>query len=379
MASFLFSLPIVLYGLYIFWITKQWDVGQKQFLAHTVVKADERFVKFSIVIPHRNEWDGVEKLLKSLDQQIYPKDHFEVILVNDHSTEKKDKQRNEHPRLTQLHLSAAAHKSNKKEAIERGIAIAQHDHIVVTDADCLWQAHQLSTLNRHISEKEDYFILAPIGILASGNRWLTGLEQIDTAGMMWVTQAGIFSGRYHLANGAFMAYNKSLFTSIDPYADNRDIASGDDMFFVDKLSRCDHVNMTYLQNSENIVWTSANHSWRQFYYQRKRWARKNGFMKQDLLRLAMIIPFLCAASLFALAFYSAFCSKILSLFLTLCLVKMAIDLYFYVSFRQFFQLQLCVHRVLLYSLMHSLYVYIFGLFSLYSTKSDQWSPPKEGN
>lgn len=41
----------------------------------------------SVVIPFRNEEKSIQNLLKSLFEQSFSKDMFEIILVNDHSTD----------------------------------------------------------------------------------------------------------------------------------------------------------------------------------------------------------------------------------------------------------------------------------------------------
>ena len=43
--------------------------------------------KFSIIIPFRNEVENLPRLIKSLEDLNYPKRFFEVILVDDNSTD----------------------------------------------------------------------------------------------------------------------------------------------------------------------------------------------------------------------------------------------------------------------------------------------------
>ena len=42
----------------------------------------------SVIIPARNEEENIGNLLQALQQQTYPKELFEIIVVDDHSTDK---------------------------------------------------------------------------------------------------------------------------------------------------------------------------------------------------------------------------------------------------------------------------------------------------
>src|SRR5689334_20411622 len=43
--------------------------------------------KFSVIIPARNEEENIRRCLDSVLQQNYPQNLFEVIVINDHSTD----------------------------------------------------------------------------------------------------------------------------------------------------------------------------------------------------------------------------------------------------------------------------------------------------
>ena len=45
----------------------------------------EFFQNFSIVVAARNEVESIQNLLDSFEIINYPKEHFEIIIVNDHS------------------------------------------------------------------------------------------------------------------------------------------------------------------------------------------------------------------------------------------------------------------------------------------------------
>ena len=47
--------------------------------------------KFSIIVPFRNEEKNLPKLLKSISKLNYPKDLFEIIMVDDFSTDASER------------------------------------------------------------------------------------------------------------------------------------------------------------------------------------------------------------------------------------------------------------------------------------------------
>src|SRR6187399_762992 len=47
----------------------------------------EPSITISVIIPARNEEENIGKLLSSLEKQAYPSHLFEVIVVDDHSTD----------------------------------------------------------------------------------------------------------------------------------------------------------------------------------------------------------------------------------------------------------------------------------------------------
>src|SRR5438552_3703884 len=92
--------------------------------------------KVTIIIPSRNEEQNISNCLASIARQKYPSDYFEVIVVDDHSTDNTGQivrsQNNQKMKL--IHLSGSS--AGKKAAISEGIKNAKGKLIITTDADC---------------------------------------------------------------------------------------------------------------------------------------------------------------------------------------------------------------------------------------------------
>ena len=113
----------------------------------------------SIVIPVRNEAQNIDLLLADLQGQSYPGDRFEIIVVDDHSTDQtKELVRSQaagNPAIRLLELGEGEY--GKKSAIRKGVSAARHEVIVSTDGDCRvpsgWLGRMMGALGGECGEK----------------------------------------------------------------------------------------------------------------------------------------------------------------------------------------------------------------------------------
>ena len=96
--------------------------------SHPVISTEaKRSGEISVIIAARNEGINIEKLLQSLYNQSFNKERFEVIIVDDHSTddtsEVSDRFRVLHPDMNLKLLKATG--SGKKQAISQALHTAE--------------------------------------------------------------------------------------------------------------------------------------------------------------------------------------------------------------------------------------------------------------
>ena len=100
--------------------------------------------QISIIIPARNEEENIGHCLQSIIEQSYPKHLFEVLVVDDHSTDNTaaiiESFAAHNVKLISLkdYLSANEINSYKKKAIEISIQQSNGELIVTSDADCIF-------------------------------------------------------------------------------------------------------------------------------------------------------------------------------------------------------------------------------------------------
>src|SRR6266498_1993038 len=100
--------------------------------------------QFSIIIPIYNEDKYIKGLLESVFQVNYPEDKYEVIVVNDASTDDTAKIVKRFPKVHLVDLKANV---GRYAARKIGTEAAAHPHILFVDSRALIDRNILSVLN----------------------------------------------------------------------------------------------------------------------------------------------------------------------------------------------------------------------------------------
>ncbi|MBA0882804.1 glycosyltransferase family 2 protein [Flavobacterium undicola] len=226
---------------------------------------------FTIVIPFRNEAENLPLLLESISKMNYPTDLFEVILVDDDSDE-KFQNRNSKFQISIIDNIRVSN-SPKKDAITTAIPLVKTAWIITTDADCLVPENWLLTLDNYIQTHEVSMIAGAV-TYECNNSFLYHFQQLDLASLQGATIGSFGIGKAFMCNGANLAYTKSLFKELNGFEGNNTIASGDDVFLLQKAIARFPKKVHYLKSENTIVSTKPVDNWKALFYQRVRWASK---------------------------------------------------------------------------------------------------------
>ena len=229
--------------------------------------------KISVIIPARNEEDNIGKLLIALQQQTYPKDLFEVIVIDDHSTDKTIEVVRKFPEVKLLQLKEGNINSYKKKAIETGIAAANGKLIVTTDADCMPGKEWLQILASFKEKNNAVFIAAPV-VFENNSSLLQKFQALDFLVLQGITGAAVYKRSMAMCNGANLAYEKKAFDEVSGFSGINQIASGDDMLLMHKIWKKYPDKIFYLKSKDAIVQTQPMKTRKEFFNQRIRWASK---------------------------------------------------------------------------------------------------------
>ncbi len=273
-----------------------------------------RSKRFSIVVAARNEAQNIAACVNSLLNQQYPNHQYEIIVVDDHST---DGTFEIITSIAGIRAFSLTDGEGKKAALAQGIKEAKFEIIATTDADCMVGPHWLTALNRQFQYSGADLLTGPVKISPCDST-VSAFEAMDAAIMMKVTAAGIRQRLYFLANGANLAFTKKAYEEIGGYESHIHYASGDDVFFYAEAARQEK-GIDYVADQEAIVTTLPQLGWGQLLEQRKRWATKTrayagtaiwmvqamvAFTNISLLSILLIAPFLPKAGMSAMIILS---------------------------------------------------------------------------
>ena len=236
---------------------------------------------FSIVIAARNEAPNIAALLDSVMAQTIPVQRYEVIIVNDRSTDETaaivEGYANRFPNLRLYSINAAPPGiAPKKYAVSRGVAASRHEIIVFTDADCSVPATWLETIDRHFSD--------PVGLVQGitayrqvrgMNRLFFSLQALDFLSHGIVAAAAIGAGLPINSNANNFAFRRSAFNEAGGLTEKiGHVVSGDDDLLLQKIWKTNRWDIIFMTDPAGAVTTMPTMTPRELFHQRARWGSK---------------------------------------------------------------------------------------------------------
>jgi glycosyltransferase involved in cell wall biosynthesis len=337
-------------------------------------------IKFSVIIPARNEEDNIGKCLQSILQQNYPSMLFEIIVIDDYSTDatgsivQQFQQTSPHLHLIDLkkELKNNTINSYKKKAIEYAISQSNGDFIITTDADCIVQKNWLLNFAWFIQQTQSVFVAAPVAFIRT-KTLLSTFQYLDFMTLQGITAASVSAGFHSMCNGANLCYKKSVFYEVNGFSGIDNIASGDDMLLMNKIKNVYPDKIGYLFSKDVIVETAPMPTWKTFINQRIRWASKADKYNDKniffVLALVYVYNFLLG-----IMFVISFFKPILFVYwLGFIAAKIIIELFFIIPTGKFFGKNLWLWFIVLQP-VHIAYTVIAGWLGKFG--SYQWKGRK---
>ena len=333
--------------------------------------------RFSVIIPFRNEAENLPQLLESIQSLKYPKHLFEVIFINDLSEDDSvhiiNSNLSNDP-LNNIDFSIINNsiKTNapKKDAISKAINLAKYEWIITTDADCLLPEYWLDSFDECIQKSNPKCVAAPVTYQVETS-FLNRFQILDMLSLQGATIGGFGIKKPFLCNGANFAYQKEAFIEVKGFDGNTTIASGDDIFLLEKMVRQYPNEVQFLKSEQAIVITNSENSWQQLITQRIRWAAKtssynNGFGKvTGIIVLLMNLMVILSLLLSVLGLLKA------TILFYIVFIKFNMDVLLICKAAIFFNQKEVLRSILLGFLLYpffSVYVAFLSLFKGYKWK-----------
>ncbi|WP_119789108.1 glycosyltransferase family 2 protein [Flavobacterium anhuiense] len=326
---------------------------------------------FTIIVPFRNEKENLPILLESFSNLNYPTDLFEVILVDDNSDGKFHI-----PHFTfdvsQIDNIRVSN-SPKKDAITTAMQEVKTDWVITTDADCIVAKNWLLTFDNYIQENKVSMLAGAVRYQCE-NSFLDHFQQLDLTSLQGATIGSFGLNKGFMCNGANLAYTKLLFKKLNGFDGNDKIASGDDVFLLQKAIEKFPDEVHYLKADETIVTTKPTENWKALFHQRVRWAAKTSSYRSTFGKFLGLIVFFGNLSFVIGFFFMIFGIWSYPIFVLFAFSKFAID-YVLLSITNQFLTKTRIKSFLLSSLLYPFFsstVALYSLFGSYEWKDRQF-------
>jgi len=356
----IFLLLVLLYSVLIIYFV----IGFTKLKIKSIDTASE-LPFISVVIACRNEENNLTYLYKSLKKQDYPEDKFEIIMVNDHSTDRTIdvlKSLNEaDKRFRPLHLVNG--KAGKKAALFMGVEHALGDIIATTDADCKVPENWLSCIAPYFMDTSLKLLIGAVRM--NGINFFEKLQALEFSGLIGSGAGATIMGLPFLANGANLAFRKKDFLSADL---KQDYVSGDDIFLLQQIKKKQGVaGIDFLAHPSAIATTKPQKTLGHFFNQRIRWLSKSSGYTDFQIIVVGLLVFLTNIFMLIGSVSAFFNISFLSYFLIGFGIKFLIDfMLLFFSTRFLNQKKLLIYSFPL-AILYPVYVFFVSLLTLFKT------------
>lgn len=232
----------------------------------------------SVVVAARNEEAYIGNCLQGLARQTYPKDRYEILVVNDASEDRTSDivagmaATCPHIRLLKVGCEFP-HLAAKKRPMSLGIREARGEIILTTDADCrvpeTWIAGVVACFEPNVG------MVIGFSQVKSAGCPLTVFERLqafDFLALMAAAAGGAGCGLPLAASGQNLAYRKACFDRVGGFRKIGHRPSGDDVLLLQLMRRECRQQIVFSASPGTYVSTWRTETPGGFWQQRRRWA-----------------------------------------------------------------------------------------------------------
>jgi len=304
----------------------------------------------SILVAARNEENNISRCLESLIQQDYPPERYEIIVINDHSTDNTvrlvNQLRNRIPSLRLLSLAdfppPSVSLAGKQQALEVGFRQAKSEIILCTDADCIVPPNWVKSMASFFQKNSGLvFALTQIEPRGSSSyRLLNIIQRLDLIFLFTVAGGVANLGIPLSCMGNNMAMRKSVYQEIGGYT-RIGFSITEDFALVQWIRHKTRWKIHFNSSPSAVVSTNPESSWSAFIHQKKRWLW--GGLADSKLMILLLLPLTLFHLILLLTFFAPINRNLGMLIFG---IKGLLD--FLILFRTTFQFSLAKHWLLFF-------------------------------
>ncbi len=272
---YIFSIAIIIYGLFV--TLAIIGFNRVRLTLPKLPSVFEPKQQLSIVIAARNEKDSIVTCLQQFEQQHFPKDKFEIILIDDASEDDTFLLAEEflNQSSLQFKIIQSPFHQGKKAAISHAISLSSGSIIITSDADIVYRHPDfLKTVSSYFENYEPSMLVMPIDFQVENNI-LNAFQVTENIALTGFSVGFLGINNPFLCSGANLAFDKKAFLGVNGYQSHLNISSGEDVLLLEDLKKkYTSKRIHYGFHRALIAKTLSEKNLSSFFNQRIRWASK---------------------------------------------------------------------------------------------------------
>lgn len=323
--------------------------------------------KVSVIIAARNEEGNIKQCITSIIDQNFPKQLLEIILVDDASTDNTLKEATELMSKSGIEHRVIQNQQHlgKKKSLKLAIEQSTSEIIICRDADTFTTSNAwLLSIVNYMTETKKEFVICPIAI-DHKNGILSSLQETEMAILSLFTISSAHFNAPFLANGANLAFTKKLFYSAGAYQEHLHMASGDDIFFLEKVKQMDRNVIGYLKSKDAVVYTFPEKHLSSLIHQKIRWSSKLFKNPSVINWLSALIITVSNFTWIGVVFYTFFNPQNLPVSLIFILSKLLIDILLVFLASSFIKVKTGALMVVVMAFIYPLYASLIAILTVF--------------
>lgn len=330
----------------------------KKYLKHEL----DEYPLITVIVAARNEEENILDCIQALNKLVYPEDKIEIILVNDHSTDKtgeiitsfiKDKPK--------FKIIVPDHQigslKGKTNALANAIRISRGEIILTTDADCIVSPTWAKTLVSYYQKDVGF-----VGGFTTQQDYNTfaGIQAIDFVYLLTVAAGSQNLGKPLSCIGNNMSYLKAAYEEIGGY-ENLKFSVTEDFNLLMAIHKTKKYKIIYPLDDGALVTSKPCPDWKTLFWQKKRWGV--GGMASDFIGyLVMVWGYITHAAMLLTPLFFSLTA------LYLCLFKIFVDYFFVYPVFKRLKLPLKIKHFIAFEIYFILYVLLLPFIVLPNQK-----------
>ena len=220
----------------------------------------------SVIIAARDEARRVEGTIRSVLECGYP--NLEVIVVDDGSADATVTIARRFVRSTRVHVLALGSHGGKPAALNRGLAAARGDYVLILDADTELQAGSVQAmLGPMLADRRCGAVTGVVRVRNANDNLVTAFQECEYAASVaiprsWRSAMGVLS----IIPGGFGLFRAGAVRALGGF----DSGLGDD---TDLTLRLRKAGWRLVFTTGAVVWATVPRTWSALARQRRRWER----------------------------------------------------------------------------------------------------------